>query len=170
MPSAYDTQSLQGTPIGATLPLPTTGIPIGYLICDGASLLRAGPYADLYAAIGVAHGTLDSTHFNIPDYRGRFLRHQDTGVGRDPDRAGRSLMATGGNPGDAVGSVQGHGFQSHTHQLTAPATWGTGPLAAGVRWSSENTSTGNATATMTETGGNETRPVNINTLYMIRYK
>jgi microcystin-dependent protein len=44
--------------------------PPGWLLCDGASYLRAD-YPDLFTAIGTAYGSADGTHFNVPDCRGR---------------------------------------------------------------------------------------------------
>lgn len=80
-------------------------VPTGWLLCDGRSVTRA-MYPALFDAIGTAHGG-DGTNFNLPDYRGRFLRGVDTGAGRDPDRAARTAPNAGGNSGDAVGSVEG---------------------------------------------------------------
>lgn len=48
--------------------------PEGYLFCQGQTVSRT-TYAELFAAIGTAHGQGDgSTTFNLPDYRGQFLR------------------------------------------------------------------------------------------------
>lgn len=44
--------------------------PSGWLICDGASLLRAS-YPALFSLIGTNYGSADGTHFNIPDLRDR---------------------------------------------------------------------------------------------------
>ena len=64
--------------LGIVLPQPGdikmggwSAAPTGWIFCDGASLLRAGAYAPLFAAIGTAYGTADGTHFNVPDFRGR---------------------------------------------------------------------------------------------------
>jgi len=43
-------------------------IPSGWLLCNGASLERVA-YADLFTAIGVIHGAVDGSHFNLPDLR-----------------------------------------------------------------------------------------------------
>jgi microcystin-dependent protein len=48
--------------------------PQGYLICDGSAVSRS-QYANLFDVIGTSHGQGDgSTTFNLPDYRGQFLR------------------------------------------------------------------------------------------------
>lgn len=44
--------------------------PGNWLDCDGRSVLRVD-YPDLFAVVGTAYGAADSTHFNIPDMRGR---------------------------------------------------------------------------------------------------
>jgi len=47
-----------------------TGTPTGWLDCNGASLLRAD-YPDLFTAIGTQFGSVDGTHFNVPDMRAK---------------------------------------------------------------------------------------------------
>jgi len=87
-------------------------IPGGYLLCDGRDVSRT-TFADLFAVIGVTHGDGNITEtFNLPDYRGRFLRGVDfsstTGVsGLDPEADLRDRMNDNGNVGNNVGSVQG---------------------------------------------------------------
>lgn len=108
-------------PTGIVSPFagPSSDVPSGWLYCNGAAVSRS-TYAALFAVLGVTHGQGDgSTTFNLPDYRGRFLRGVDGGTGRDADAAGRTAMGTGGNTGDNVGSVQGHAFQTHTHTQNA---------------------------------------------------
>lgn len=144
--------------------------PSGSLLADGSAVSRT-TYAALFAAIGTAHGEGDgSTTFNLPDIEGRFIRGRDNGAGRDPDAAGRSAAATGGNSGDAVGSVQDDELESHTHtvswQTTSnTTTTGSAPRAVAIP------GTGNATpATTSSTGGStETRPKNIYLLPCIAY-
>lgn len=75
-----------------------------WLICDG-TLYSQSKYAALFAAIGAASGGSTSS-FNLPDLRGRFLRGVANGNSRAPGAAQRTPAAAGGNPGDAVGSVQ----------------------------------------------------------------
>lgn len=83
--------------------------PAGWFLCDGSTVSRT-TYSQLFGAIGTAHGSGDgSTTFHLPDYRGRFLRGRDGAAGRDPDRLTRTAMNSGGNTGDAVGSVQTDG-------------------------------------------------------------
>jgi len=96
-------------PVGGVLPFagPPEAVPPGFLLCDGSAVSRI-EFAALFAEIGTAHGVGDgASTFDVPDYRGRLLRGVDSGVGRDPESAARSAMGSGGNAGDAVGSVQG---------------------------------------------------------------
>jgi microcystin-dependent protein len=100
---------------GTVVAFPGTTPPSGWLLCDGSAISRTA-YPRLFQAISTKHGYGDNdTTFNIPDYRGRFLRGTDMGQGRDPDRGNRTVMALGGAEGDDVGSIQGQAFQSHTH-------------------------------------------------------
>lgn len=149
-------------PAGAILPYGGTAAPTGWLMCDGTSYLQSS-YPSLYTAIGNAYGAADGAHFNVPDLRGRFLRGVDGGAGRDPDTSSRTAMATGGNTGDNVGSVQSDAFKSHTHNYTYPNT-------AGANISSTSPSLqGNSNgSTTTAAGGNETRPVNAYVNYIIK--
>lgn len=49
-------------------------VPAGWFVCDGHEVSR-GEHPELFAAIGVTYGSGDgSTTFNLPDFRGRFLR------------------------------------------------------------------------------------------------
>lgn len=60
-------------PVGVLLPYAAgTTISSKYLIANGASLLRAS-YPDLFALIGTTYGSVDGTHFTLPDARGRQL-------------------------------------------------------------------------------------------------
>lgn len=161
MPSAVNNH----TPIGSTISLPSNSVPSGYLYCDGSAVSRV-TYANLFAIIGTAHGIGDgSTTFQLPDYRGMFLRGVDETAGIDPDKASRTAVG-GGNSGNNVGSVQGHAYELHSHfNILSPNPTGAGdavPQAA-------NTGQTVRTSTMAGNGGNETRPINIYTKYYIKY-
>ena len=98
-------------PAGVVMAYAGATAPTGWLLCNGSAISRS-TYADLFTAIGVAHGYGDnSTTFNLPDYRGRFIRGRDGAVARDPNAGTRTAANTGGNTGDAVGSVQGDVLQ-----------------------------------------------------------
>ena len=56
-------------PIGTISPFGGSVIPSGYLLCNGAEVLKTA-YAELYAVIGDAFGTAsDNTKFKLPDLR-----------------------------------------------------------------------------------------------------
>lgn len=61
-----------------------------WLLCDGSSLLRVD-YPDLFAVIGTVYGAADSTHFSLPDLRGRTAIGAGTGAGLSPRALGDSL-------------------------------------------------------------------------------
>lgn len=149
-------------PIGSIQAFGGITAPEGWLFCSGDSLLRAS-FPKLFAVIGTAYGSADSTHFNLPDLRGKFLRGVAHGQSSDPDRASRTASATGGNTGDNVGSVQGFDVQSHNHGVNAMSQSGaisfTGPGGGNM---------GNTNST-SYAGGNETRPTNVNVEYIIKY-
>jgi microcystin-dependent protein len=172
-------------PAGMIAPFGGTAAPTGWLMCDGSAVSRT-TYAALFTVIGEAFGQGDNaTTFNVPDFRGRFLRGVDSGQARDPDAASRTAMNTGGNTGDAVGSIQADAFDSHTHtqdahEHTLTKNGNGGSTNTGITradgtplsFNSNNDGlpfhTVTATATNQNTGGNETRPINANVNFIIR--
>lgn len=170
-------------PTGTVVAFAGTTPPSGWLKCDGTAVSRT-TYSALFAAIGVAHGAGNlTTTFNLPDYRGRFLRGVDGGAGRDPDAAARIAMALNGNTGDAVGSVQLDAFEEHTHYRRSDkdyelsVTYGSAALldtgdAGGIYTSGGYTSpyTGGSVYPASGTHfGTESRPVNAGVNYIIKY-
>ncbi len=160
-------------PSGAVLPFAGSTAPTGFLLCDGAAVSRT-TYADLFAVIASKHGSGNgSTTFNLPDYRGRFLRGVDGATGRDPNAGARTAMATGGNTGDNVGSVQGHAAQGHRHQWLVGN--GTDAASGNPRGLQPNgtyfTSSGDPvsdTTNGTPQISSENRPINANVNYIIK--
>lgn len=59
------------TPAGTITMFGGASAPAGYLWCNGASTLRAS-YPGLFAAIGVAYGSVDGTHFTVPNLSAAF--------------------------------------------------------------------------------------------------
>lgn len=84
--------------------------PSGWLFCAGQSLLRAS-YPDLFTAINTTYGSVDGTHFTLPDCRGRVTAGQDDMNGAS---ANRLTGLSGGVNGDNLGAVGGE----EAHQLT----------------------------------------------------
>jgi microcystin-dependent protein len=108
-------------PSGVILPYGGATAPTGWLLCDGSTKSRTD-YADLFAAIGTAHGSGDgSTTFHLPDLRGRFLRGVSGASTNDPDRTTRTAANTGGNTGNLVGSVQTTATKTPTTNFTVAA-------------------------------------------------
>ena len=61
-------------PAGFVAAWPAYEAPSGWLVCDGSAISRA-TYDDLFAAIGTTFGEGNgSTTFELPDFRGDFLR------------------------------------------------------------------------------------------------
>ncbi len=151
-----------GAVVGMEVMWPTETPPAGWLEENGASLLRSGTYAELFAAIGTVYGAADGSHFNLPDARGKFIRGWDHGAAVDPDRATRTAVtATGAtmSAGDHVGTEQLDEFKSHVHTAT---------VLNGAAFS-DNANYKAAAGNTGATGGNETRPVNTNRMMIIKY-
>ena len=101
-------------PTGAIMAWPVESAPTGFILCHGQAISRS-TYSDLYGLIGVMYGAGDgSANFNLPDYRGQFLRGRANGSTNDPDRASRTDRGDG-NGGDNVGTKQDYSLLQHTH-------------------------------------------------------
>lgn len=138
-------------PAGVVMPYAGATAPTGWLLCEGAAISRT-TYADLFAAISTAHGSGDgSTTFNLPDYRARFLRGRANSSANDADRALRTAAATGGNTGDAVGSVQSFA----TSKATGNTNKSTSGLTATASSSSVTGSTTGSSLTITANNQNK---------------
>jgi microcystin-dependent protein len=106
-----------------------SGVPKGWLLCDGAEVSR-DQYPELFAAIGTIYSAGDrATTFHLPDYRGLFLRGVDDpdgragkdAAGRDPDAAARRQMLTGEEVGGGVGTVQGDATRAPNNPFVTEA-------------------------------------------------
>jgi microcystin-dependent protein len=165
--------------------------PPGWLLCDGSAVSRT-TYAGLFAAIGTNWGNGNgSSTFNLPDLRGRFLRGTDHGAGHDPDAGTRVASAPGGSAGDAVGSLQTSQLGLHTHTATDTGhahlqnvTFGNTCTGSGIAVrdfafdagtdaclapQGAPTAMGAASIVVTPTGIAETRPVNVNVEYIVKF-
>jgi microcystin-dependent protein len=194
----YARHAANGVPVGTVVAYAgdMNNIPEGWKLCDGSSVLKTD-YPQLYAVIGDAWGTSGSS-FNLPDLRGRFLRGVDQGTSRDPNAAARTAINTGGNAGDAVGSLQGDAYRSHNHGVTDPGhshgitdpghnhgimsassdsdggsnDYGNNHARTNYTFSSTTGITINNASTgisINSSGGSETRPVNAGVYYIIKY-
>ena len=153
---------------GALQAWPTGTAPTGYLECDGSAISRT-TYAALFAVIGDDYGAGDgSTTFNLPDFRGRFLRGWAHGQATDPDRATRTDRGDG-TAGDYVGTKQTGSNAIHQHATYS----GVVAAFAGVGWVTVAVG-GNYNLYFNNvddsaSGGNEARPTNINVMICIKY-
>ncbi len=155
-------------PAGMIAPFAQATAPTGWLECNGTAVSRT-TYAGLFAAINTMYGAGDGlTTFNLPDYRGQFLRGWNHGAGNDPDAASRTDRGDG-TTGDAVGTKQVDQFKSHSHNMgkDSGGNYGCANPGAGYSGAVEIDQTGALNSGLT--GGNETRPKNINVLYCIKY-
>jgi hypothetical protein len=92
----------------------TPTAPPGWLFCDGSAVSRT-TYAALFLAIGTAHGAGNgSSTFNLPDYRGVFLRGLDAGRGLDPGRAFATYQNNEIQTHAHAGSSDAQGHHEHT--------------------------------------------------------
>lgn len=106
--------------------------PDGWLLCDGASYLRAD-HPELFTAIGTKYGTADGTHFNVPDFRGRVP------VGFAASGGHADVSTLGNNEGSAASARRpkhptSHALTLPNHQhafgvSTAGAAFGAGVTA-----------------------------------------
>lgn len=123
------------TPAGVIVAYGGAAAPSGWLLCNGASVLRTD-YPALFTAIGTTYGSVDGTHFTLPDLRGRFP------LGKAAAGTGSTLGGTGGTL-DHTHTSTAHAH-SHNHQLamdtsgsgyTAKSTpnWGQGAAFTGNR-------------------------------------
>lgn len=137
------------------IPQLTAGIEI--VPCDGRAISRIN-YSELFSLIGTAFGTGDGvTTFNIPDYRGLFLRGWSGGSGRDSSRI--------------YGQIQQDEIKSHNHTKTVTNCHEGGMLLRdGWVGSPGPIVEGNVVWNTNYTGGAETRPVNSTCYYVIRIK
>jgi microcystin-dependent protein len=125
---------------------------ICWLLCDGRSLLRAS-YPALFAVLGTTYGSVDGTHFNIPDFRGRVAVMVDGAAGRlsANDAIGNSggeekhVLTIAELAAHSHGGVTGTHNQDHTHtmnhdhalQIDGLGRYGAGVPAGGVAASAD---------------------------------
>ena len=162
----------------------------GWLLCNGAAV-KDTDFPALFQAIQASHGNgqdsdfpLPGASFNLPDYRGLFLRGVNgvrAGRFSDPDHSNDERPANhlGGNIGNRVGSVQGDQIRSHNHPINDPGhahpfdgfrTPGAGAVGQAFPRDSNGFGTGPAVTNISvkDSGGSESRPKNAYVHYIIR--
>ncbi len=152
-----------------------------WLECAGQSLATAS-YPDLFSLIGYSYGGSGSV-FSLPDLRGQFVRGWNHGASTDPDVASRTDRGDG-TTGDSVGTKQAGQNQSHTHFTTTSDGSINNPSGSPVSASNRisrlgstggdfayhlagNPNTADVGLTSSN-GGNESRPTNIQLMYLIK--
>lgn len=86
--------------------------PKNWLPCDGRSLVRAD-YAALFAALGTAYGSVDASHFNIPDLRDSVPAMEGAATFTTRVRAGTN--GTTNVAHDHTSPAHTHSGAAHTH-------------------------------------------------------
>lgn len=158
---------LQGLlPTGCITMWPLESPPTGWLECNGAAISRTGNIS-LFNVIGIMYGAGNgSSTFNLPDFRGYFVRGWNHSSGNDPDASSRTNRGDG-TVGDHVGTKQTDQVIWHQHNVpglvatdggsnpeNVPGFWL--PFGKNITWPTDNA------------GGNETRPKNISTMFIIK--
>ena len=140
-----------GVPEGTIIWHAASTPPTGYLKANGDAISRS-TYATLFAVIGTTYGTGDGSNtFNVPDFRGEFLRGWDDSRGIDNGRS--------------FGSAQADELKSHTHEIVGR----TSITAASSNVGGVGGTTISTSSASQATGGTETRPRNVALLACIKY-
>ena len=82
---AGSNNAASGVPIGTIAVWCGGSVPSGWLKCNGA-LLATGAYSTLFNLIGTTYGSGFGASFKIPDFRGRFVKHWQSGQGNLSNR------------------------------------------------------------------------------------
>jgi microcystin-dependent protein len=149
-------------------------VPEGWALCDGRSVSKDDPrFKKLFEVIGAIHGGDANPNFQLPDYRGLFLRGVDAGAGRDPEASSRRAPGENntGNRGDLVGSIQDDQFGDHHHTYPGvhlEAQGGNGFDGAGFASNSNPNHPFTRDYASGSAGGRETRPKNAFVNYIIK--
>ncbi len=128
-----DIQNTKNNLIGIIVANPSNTIPNNWMLCDGRGLNNKD-YPDLFKIIVNIYGNGDrhNTNFNIPDFRGYFLRglnsrmpvNPPSNINPIPDEYLRINPITINNPptqqtkGNTIGSIQNDTFGSHNHNVS----------------------------------------------------
>lgn len=138
-------------PAGGMVTFAGTTAPSGWLLCQGQSLLRAD-YPRLFGAIGTTYGSVDGTHFTLPDLQGRAVYgagpHADVTLG---DNEGE-VTASNRTPKVTLSAAQS-GTPEHSHNMTTHGGGGSPPTT---------TSSGSKTFIRGDDGGSGGRGLALN--------
>lgn len=168
--------------VGAVIGFAMNSAPTGWLIANGVAVSRI-TYARLFSRIGTIYGAGDgSTTFNLPDYRGVFMRGIDNGRGIDASRSIGSLQ------GDAIREISGD-LRIRVSSATS-GVWANTILTAGGVFQDDGIIAASATNALSAPDSlvtprqqkisfsasasgvptaTENRPINVSSLYCIKY-
>ncbi len=156
-----------GVPAGTILAWPVDTVPDGYIECDGRSVSRTD-YADLFAVIGTSYGFLNGGVFNVPDFRGEFLRGWSHGSNKDPDASSRNDRGDG-LTGDNVGTLQGSVVKAHQHRHGRFVGGHPGYALTDPHQNNALLDDGYNNEWTEATGSVESRPRNVSVMWVIKY-
>jgi microcystin-dependent protein len=167
MTKIYEPPLASSVPTGVVLPFAGATAPTGFLFCDGSSQLRS-TYAALFAVIGTTYGSVDGTHFNLPDTRGIFIR----GVGSQTFGAKTYTGTLAAKQNDNMISHT-HTDAGHLHATGFNQSSGGGgasvPGAGNANPATGNVNTGASAANIQAAGsGTETHAANIAMNHIIK--
>ncbi len=156
-------------PSGAIIQFAAPTAPTGWFICDGTAYSRT-TYSGLFATIGTLWGSGDgSTTFNVPDFRGMFLRGWDAGAGNDLNTPGRTFASYESSAFTSHNHTAGD--TGHAHSTGFGGNSGGGFFGGGTAAGSTNpsgTATGFANINVGYSGSPETTTQNFAILYCIK--
>ena len=159
-----------GFPTGGIVSYGASTAPSGWLECDGAAVSRT-TFADLFSVIGTTWGAGDgSSTFNVPDFRGEFLRGWDDGKGTDSGRGFASTQDYAVH--DFLNDIQAYTASPWSSQyLYIPPTRATWASRNPYYWTTYFNPSGKFRwnpSNLSKSGAPETRPRNIAVLYIIK--
>jgi microcystin-dependent protein len=155
--------TIDANPLGTVLQYVGISEPAGYKFCNGQALSRT-EYQALFSLIGITYGEGDHiTTFNLPDYRGVFLRGFDNGRNLDPNRKLNELQ------GDAIRNITGrfNGVESHD-VIAEGAIYVSGSGGIGTAKSDWDNKIYTFDASKVVPVADENRPINMAINYIIK--
>ena len=151
----YETFGVDMATTGVIVPFAGGILPSGWLPCDGRSLLITD-YPNLFGVIGNVWGSVDASHFNIPDLRGQTLVGTGTAAGTGTVYP---LAGSGGEEAHTLTVAEtpahSHVDAGHTHAYASAAANATtiGPGAPQPTAVPFPSVTGSGNASIQNTGG-----------------
>ncbi|SPE38735.1 hypothetical protein SBA3_2940013 [Candidatus Sulfopaludibacter sp. SbA3] len=104
---------------GGEVPPKIVTVENAWALCNGVAVPRLGQFSALFNVIHEIYGTGDGQNtFNLPDYRGQFLRGADLGAGVDKDLNARKQPPNSVPIGDLIGTIQVDQIGHHDHDIS----------------------------------------------------